>query len=257
MAESELEGQLRSLGPRIEPLERLLHGLAERLPKPLRYHSGKEHHGFRYGKPHAEHFCLLKGVRAVSALNAAIELARCGYSQEIFVLLRTLYECTTHIEFVLTARDDAGALEPAAEKYVQDYFADFARNDATEFKRAQVRQNTVHRVLGAELDSVPQRRAREPENAKAEQLYSNVYLTFSNYVHAKYPETMDLYGGAPAHFHLRGMSGTPKDAENFAMIDAAVTTVSLTLAQMVTNFKLHDLVGRDKVLADWFRSTLA
>jgi hypothetical protein len=109
--------------------------------------------------------------------------------------LRTLYECTTHIEFVLTARDDAGGLEPAAEKYVQDYFADYARNDATDFKRAQVRQNMVHRVLGAELDSVAQRRVREPENAKAEQLYSNVYLTFSNYVHAKYPETMDLYGG--------------------------------------------------------------
>ena len=84
-----------------------------------------------------------------------------------------------------------------------------------------------------------------------------MYLSFSNYVHGKYPETMDLYGGTPAHFHLRGMGGTPKDAENLAIIDSFVDTVSLTFAQMVSNFRLHDLVERDPVLADWVRSTLA
>jgi hypothetical protein len=69
-----------------------------------------QHHGFRYATPGAEHFCLLKAVRVVSALNAALELARCGYAQEIGVLMRTLVECTTHIEYVLSARDDAGKL---------------------------------------------------------------------------------------------------------------------------------------------------
>jgi hypothetical protein len=146
--------------------------------------------------------------------------------------------------------------DPAAEKYVQDYFADFARNDPTDFKRAQVKQISVHRQLGAELDSLAQEGDR-PDNNKAEHLFSNVYLSFSNYVHGKYPETMDLYGGTPAHFHLRGMGGTPKDAENLAIIDSFVDTVSLTFAQMVSNFRLHDLVERDPVLADWVRSTLA
>jgi hypothetical protein len=65
---------------------------------------------------------------------------------------------------------------------------------------------------------------------------------------------MDLYGGIPGHFHLRGMRGTPKDAENLAAIGSAIETVSITLMQMVTTFKLHDLVVRDKVLADWFRA---
>ncbi len=197
------EAQLRTLRSRVDPLERFVHALAGSLPEPLHYHSSKLHHGFRYLKPCVEHFCLLKAARAVSALNAALELARCGYTQEIAVLLRTLIEFTTHIEFVLSARDDTGGLESEAENYVQAYFADFGRNDAADFKRAQVRQNTVHDRLGKTLD-------HKYQNIKAERLLSNVYLTFSNYVHAKYPEVMDLYGGIPAHFHLRGMRAHQK-----------------------------------------------
>ena len=256
MPDVEFEARIESLRSRVGPLEKLVHACAARLPAPLRYHSGKEHHRFRYGKPHAEHFCLLKAVRAVSAANAALELARCGYTQEICVLIRTLVECTSHIEFVLSSRDDAGTLGPAAEKYVQDFFADYARSDATDFKRAQVRQKMVHEVLGAELDRFARLHNPGYRGASAE-TYSHTYLTFSNYVHAKYPETMDLYGGRPGHFHLRGMRGTPKDAENLDTIETFLTTLSIALAQMVSKFRLHELVERDPALAAWFQSALS
>ena len=59
-----------------------------------------------------------------------------------------------------------GHLEPEAKKYVQDYFTDFARNSATDFKRAQVRQNTVNRRLGATLDSFAQQSDREDKRVK-------------------------------------------------------------------------------------------
>ena len=89
-----------------------------------------------------------------------------------------------------------------------------------------------------------------------EQMYSDTYLTCCNYVHGKYPEIMDLYGGKPGYFHLRGMSGTPKDAEILEFIEAAVGTVANTLVQMVSRLKLHGLVDSDPVLSAWFRSTL-
>lgn len=254
MSEINFEAELRRLRLRIDPLERLVHAIAGSLPAPLRYDSGKLHHGFRYGKPNVAHFCLLKAARVVSALNAALELARCGYTQEISVLIRTLVECTTHIEFVLDALYQAGQLDPAAEKYVQDYFADFARNSANDFKRAQVRQNTVNKRLGQTLDRFVQQSDDDFKDIPREQLYSDMYLTFSNYVHAKYPEVMDMYGGTPAHFHLRGMKGTPKDAENLEWLDTSVTTASITLRLMVSTLRLHDLVEGDEVLANWFRS---
>ena len=31
----------------------------------------------------------------------------------------------------------------------------------------------------------------------------------SGYVHGAYPHIMELYGGNPAHYHLKGMFGTP------------------------------------------------
>jgi hypothetical protein len=81
------------------------------------------------------------------------------------------------------------------EKYVQDYFADFARNSSADFKKAQVRQMTVNKRLGATLDNVAGPRDDDDKRVPAERFYSNVYLTYSNYVHAKYPEVIDLYGG--------------------------------------------------------------
>lgn len=66
MSEMSFEEQLQTLRSRIDPLGRLVHALAGTLPAPLRYHSGIHHHGFRYGIPKVEHFCLLKAARAVS-----------------------------------------------------------------------------------------------------------------------------------------------------------------------------------------------
>jgi hypothetical protein len=252
----DFEAELQSLFSRIEPLEQFIHSFAASLPQPLHYYSGKVHHGFRYGKPDVRHFCLVKGVRVISALNAALELARSGFTQEIGVLMRTVVECTTHIEFVLSGSHETGILRPEADKYVQAFFADYVRGEAADVKKAQVRQGLVHEILGDELDSIVEESGRSAEyrDSRAAKLFSNVYLIFSNYVHAKYPEAMDLYGGTPGHFHLRGMKGTPKDAENLQTLDTFITTASNTVRLMVNYLRLHNLVNSDPKLADWFSS---
>jgi hypothetical protein len=251
------EAELARLHSRVEPLERFIHLFAASLTQPLFYHSGREHYGFRYGKPDVRHFCLLKAVRAVSALNAALELARSGFAQEIAVLMRTLIECTTHIEFVLSGSQADGTLKPEADKYVKAFFADYRRGDAADIKKAQVRQGLVHEVLGGELDRIREENDRAVERASvpAAVRYSNVYLEFSNYVHAKYPEVMDLYGGIPGHFHVRGMRGTPKDAENLQTLDAFIDTASTTLRLVVNDLKLHDLVRLDAELGTWWSAS--
>jgi hypothetical protein len=251
------EAELASLRSRIEPLERFIHVFAASLTQPLFYHSGHEHYGFRYGKPDVRHFCLLKAVRAVSALNAALELARSGFAQEIAVLMRTVIECTTHIEFVLSGSQLDGTLSPDAAKYMNAFFADYKRGHASDIKRAQVRQSIVHDVLGKELDMIREQRERADAdvNVPAAVRYSNVYLEFSNYVHAKYPEVMDLYGGKPGHFHVRGMRGTPKDAENLQRLDTFIDTASTTLRLVVNYLKLHDLVKLDAKLAAWWSAS--
>ena len=77
--------------------------------------------GFRYKNPDVRHFCLLKAVRAVSALNAAIELARKGYTQELAVLMRIVTECTKRIEYVLDM-DDTEEHRSNVKTYLRKFF---------------------------------------------------------------------------------------------------------------------------------------
>jgi hypothetical protein len=81
--------------------------------------------------------------------------------------------------------------------------------------------------------------------------------TESNYVHAKYPEVMDLYGGRPGRFHLRGMGGTPKDSENLEIIQTFITTASNAFVIMIQSLKLHAIVEADPVLAKWYSERFA
>jgi hypothetical protein len=251
MDRTELYSRLDAIRARVEVFERFIKIFSDSLLQPIMYHSAEAHYGFRYLKPGLEHFCLLKGARAVSALNAAIELARLGYTQEIAVLIRTIIEYTTHIDYVLAGMPGEGAISEGAGAYIRDYFADFKRNSREDYKKASVRQHIVHEKIGAALDDT----SSQPD-LSAEKLLSNVYLAFSNYVHAKYPETMDMYGGEPARFDLHGMNSASKNAENVAYIETFEVTVSQALARTVLGLKLKPIIEKDDLVNRWYISVV-
>jgi hypothetical protein len=233
--------------------ERVVGILANSLDAPIYYQSGRGHRGFRFLKPSWRHFCLLKAVRAVSGLNACVRLFGGGFTQEIAVLIRTIVECTTHIEFIVAGLVDQ-QLAPEQEKYVASYFADFKRDAVEEFNRPRVRQREVHKAVGAHTDELVRRIDLDRAFASVDsaKLMSNVYLTYSNYVHSRYPEVMDLFGGDPMHFHLCGMRGTPKDIENLEILETFAITVSNTLRFLVLNSGLRERVLKDAELAAWY-----
>jgi hypothetical protein len=109
--------------------------------------------------------------------------------------------------------------------------------------------------LGKTLDKLAD---EQPSDGRvpAASLYSNVYRIFSNYVHGKYPEIMDLFGGRPGKFHLCGMSGTPKDAENLATIDTFITTASNSLIFIIQRLNMSVLLQSNQALVSWYKETL-
>ncbi len=187
----------------------------------------------------------------MSAFNAAIELARKGYTQEIVVLMRTLIECTTHIEFVLEI-DDSEEHRSAVRKYVDDFFADDHRGSTAEIRRAQIQQGKVHAALGKSLDKIAEDLDEMDGRTPAARLYSNIYRITSNYVHAKYPECMDLYGGRPGQFHLHGMNGTPKERENLETLQTYALTLMNCFVRMVQGLDLRCFVEADPVIGTWY-----
>jgi hypothetical protein len=246
-----IEIALRDLEEKLDPLERVIRLFTASLGEPILRKSDDER-GFRYGSPDIRHFCLLKTVRVLSALNAAIELARKGYTQEIAVLMRTLIECTTHVEFVLET-DDSEEHRAAVRKYIDDFFADDSRSPTAEIRRAQVQQGKVHATLGRSLDKIAEERGETEGRTPAAQLYSNSYRIFSNFVHAKYPECMDLYGGRPGRFHLQGMNGTPKEGENLETLQSFTTTLMNCFVRMIQGLNLGRFAEADPVIGNWYR----
>jgi hypothetical protein len=126
---------LKQLANELEPLERLIGLFSASLeqPKLVPVEGGR---AYRYGTPDIRYFCLLKGVLAVNTLYAILELARGGFIFQVNALLRVVYECTTHIEFVLDPSPEVKHKEKVAE-YLAAYFADFDRDPSAPFERAR------------------------------------------------------------------------------------------------------------------------
>lgn len=110
----------------------------------------------------------------------------------------------------------------------------------------------MHATLGRKLDEIAEELSETEGRTPAARLYSNSYRGFSNYVHAKYPECMDLYGGRPGQFHLHGMNGTPKEAENIEMLQTFEVTLINCFVRMIQGLNLRHFVEADPVIGTWY-----
>jgi hypothetical protein len=249
MADLIFDQEMDRLTRRVIPLERFVHQFGAQFEPPHLFKTLDER-GYRFHNPDYRHFCLLRSCRIVSALHASINLARCGHVQEIGVLLRTVIEYSSQVEYILLNRDEQGVVTGKAAAFVSSFFEDNRRTEqGTDRKLSKLNQKDVHDAIGANLDELN----LMGRNRTASELMSHVYLVFSNYVHGRYPESMDLFGGRPGRFHLNGMRGTPKDLENIEIIDTLIKTASNCLVQIAQGLKLRSLIDSDKILADWYR----
>jgi hypothetical protein len=119
------EQALEQLKARIHPLTRVVHEFAATLQPPV---MARADGGFRYASPDFRHFCLLRACRIVSALNAAVELARCGYPQEIGVLHRVIKESESQISAVMAQITTDGCISGKLATFVEAYFKDAHRS---------------------------------------------------------------------------------------------------------------------------------
>jgi hypothetical protein len=68
---------------------------------------------------------------------------------------------------------------------------------------------------------------------------------------------MDLYRGRPGHFHLQGMSGTPKEGENLETLQSFAETLSICFVRMIQGLGLRRFVEADPVIGSWYKRATA
>ena len=74
------------------------------------------------------------------------------------------------------------------------------------------------------LDKLARQMGDSEDRMPAGKLLSNVYRAYSNVVHGKYPEIINLYSRRPGHFHLRGMKSTPKETEILETLETFIVS---------------------------------
>lgn len=244
---SEISRRLTAIDERVDDLSDFVHALEASLEKPT-FHQKERY--FRYGNPTLIHFVLLKSARIVSAFYACSSLCRGGFVQEMYVLLRTAVEYCSQIDYMMSSVDDMQMPSDRAQAIVNDYFADHYESRSNSEKRLKLKQEDVHKRVGSYIDEALGETDRDVPLSK---LMSNVYINLSNFVHGRHVECMDLYAGNPGHFHLFGMSGTPKDVENVEVLETYLRTAELCFVSVVHTMNLLPLLKENDDLGAWYR----
>ena len=193
----------------------------------------------------------VRAARVVSGLNALVLLARGSFPQEIGVLVRTVNEFMRQMEAVCLLVQRHGNVGGELREFIIAYFTDNKRGQGPQ-KRVTLSEKYLNELLGSSLDQFGDKGASDWKPA-ADRLH-HISFVHANYVHGRYPETMDLYGGIPGRFHMDGMRHTPKDGENFLMIDEIITSASLCFVHLVQGLSLTRLLVHDATLVNWYRS---
>lgn len=164
---------------------------------------------YRYKTHSIELLCFLKGVKLMSTMKAATVLLRTGFVQEIGILCRVADDCWNDIIFMMVPRAE-NKLSNDQERYFveffQEEFSDPTNPLATRNKRDTVSRKAIHAAFAKSVEDI-----LNPSDAQ--RVNAVIHGGFSGYVHGAYPHIMELYGGLPPKFHLRGMLNTPREYE--------------------------------------------
>jgi|TARA_R110000744_G_scaffold323073_1_gene428944 hypothetical protein len=200
---------------------------------------------------------LLKAAKAIVAYRSAICVAKAGFYTEVATLMRVVAECCTFVEWAAHSVSEHACAEYRArvDKLVEEYFSDNQRTVDQLPQTLRVRQKEIHDMHGQVLDVTMASEGIESKKSASE-LMSSVYVRFSKYVHAGYPETIDLYGKRLGELSLKGASGSSKDLESFNTLESFRATIELAVAAMIVRLKPELIERMPPAHQKWFQKML-
>ncbi len=235
----------------------VVEGFSRLLGPPIFCNSAGSDRGYRYSKPGTAHFCLLKAAKAIVAFRSAICVARAGYFTEVATLMRVVAECCTFVEWAANSSAEQATDEHRirVEKLVAEYFSDHERTDEELPRALKIRQIEIHDMHGQVLDVTMASEGIESKKSASE-LMSSIYVRYSKYIHAGYPETIELYGKRLGELSLDGASGSIKDIESYDTLESFSHTISLAVASMIVQLAPSSISSLPNEQQAWFRKML-
>ena len=186
-------------------MEQCVNSLNEQVPPPRRI-LYKESFVFRHVEKSPRQAIAQKLARMVSTLHAAYLLLNHGFVQEQATLERVLDEIQEDVCF-LSYGIIFGDLNDSLHKTYLDAFFQEEFDSEDPMNSTQKRPMVPRKKIRAYIARKDRETAgREP--TEGVRLYRMLSKAYSGYVHAASPHIMDMYGGNPPRFHMKGMGGT-------------------------------------------------
>ena len=192
----ELENTLNRLGHFYNELEAFL-------PK-INFNENAPYRAFRVSNDeHTDSLvCYLKGMKAVSTLNASLVLLKSGFTQEVGALCRMVDDACNEILFLIKPEGE-NALSNSQEQFLDSFYQEEFSDSKNLFEAHNPRHTVPSQKIHA---SIARTMSTSVNPSDGQAMTSVVQKTLSGYVHGAYPQIMEMYGGNPPHFHMHSSS---------------------------------------------------
>lgn len=227
-------------------MERSVHHLCSLVPAP-REVPYRESFVFRYVEQSLLQALVQKLARLTSSLHAARLLMEAGFVQEQAALQRILdelHEDITFLAFAIINNDLTPLHQAYLDSFYQEEFSPLSSQTAS-----GDRPMIPRKKIRAYIDRAFHGQKGSSQNLDAVRTISK---TYSGYVHAASPQIMDMFGGSPGRFHVRGMLGTPRHLEHRADLWNYFHRAIIVFGFAAKAFGEHDLFVSIKSFLDRF-----
>jgi len=226
-------------------MEHTVHRLAKRVPQPQSV-PYKDGFVFRHVEKTVHQALLQKLARLVSSLHATRLLMTHGFVQEQAALQRVLDELQEDVTFLAS-----GVIFNKWTPLHDDYLAAFFEEEfdaETAIDSTQKRPMIPRKKIRAWISSVE----GGLDQSRGVEIARTISKAYSGYVHAASPHIMDIYGGNPPAFHMRGMLSTLRHVEHRADLWNYIYRAIIAFAFAVKAFGDDKLFATIREFADEF-----
>lgn len=189
-------------------MEGTLHALEKRVPPPtpIPFRDGFV---YRYMDKTIHQALIQKLARVITGLQAARVLLERGFVQEQAALHRILDEFQEDITFLSYAVIFDATTE-LHQRYLSAFYEEEFDKPESPLESTQKRPMVARKKIRAYIARME---AIASDPSRGVELSRTVNKAYSGFVHGASPAIMDMYGGTPPQFHVRGMLGTVRIAE--------------------------------------------
>lgn len=164
------------------------------------------HFVFRYVEQTPHQALVQKLARNISGLHAARVLCVKGLFQEQATLERMLDEIQEDITF-LTYGLTEETLSDLHVRFLESFFEEEFDRPEKPLESTQKRPSIPRQKIRAYLAKVE---GHLIDPSRAVDLSRTLQKVYSGFLHAASTQIMDMYGGDPGRFYVKGMLGTPR-----------------------------------------------